>query len=275
MSAHGTDGPPADTTAPEAPIVLADVRLAFGRKRVLEGLDLTVEEGTNYVVMGLSGTGKSVTLKTIAGLLRPDSGTVSVTGVRVDRAGRRELAEVRSKMGFLFQNAALIKWMTALENVALPLVESGVPRAEARERARGRLDEVGLGDAADKLPDELSGGMRKRVGFARAVVMDPEIVLYDEPTTGLDPITKRTVDELIVRARDDYGTTGLIVSHDMRSATRVADTIGLLYEGRLVLELPPDEFMRSDHEIARQFARDSGPPSRAVRLPKRRRRDAT
>jgi phospholipid/cholesterol/gamma-HCH transport system ATP-binding protein len=177
-------------------------------------------------------------------------------GVAVSGASRKDLSRVRAGLGFLFQGAALVKWLSAVENVELPLLESGVPGKEARDRAMKRLAEVGLDHEADSAPDTLSGGQRKRVGFARATVHSPKVILYDEPTTGLDPITKRTVDELIVRGRDDYGATGVVVSHDLRSAVRVADVIGLLYEGRLVVVAPPDEFLASRHEIVRKFVQD-------------------
>ncbi len=249
----------ATTAREDPPIRLRGVSKSFGSRRVLTELDLEVPRGKNLVIMGMSGTGKSVTLKIMAGLLRPEAGEVRVAGTDMARANRKELAVARERLGFLFQGGALIKWMSAVENVALPLLESGVPDREAKRRALEGLEAVGLSAEARKYPDELSGGMRKRVGFARAVVRDPEIILYDEPTTGLDPITKRTIDELIVRARDENGTTGVIVTHDMRSATRVADRIGLLYEGRLEFLGTPTEFLMSDHEVARQFARDSGP----------------
>jgi phospholipid/cholesterol/gamma-HCH transport system ATP-binding protein len=240
----------------------------FGSKTVLDGLDLDVTQGENLVIMGLSGTGKSVTLKILAGLLQPDAGRVVLGGVEVTGADRRQLSEARAKLGFLFQGAALIRWMTALENVSLPLVEAGVPEDESEERARKRLEEVELGDAADQFPDELSGGQRKRVGFARATVHDPEIILYDEPTTGLDPITKRTIDELILRGRDRYGATGIIVSHDVSSAVRVADRIALLYEGRIVVLAPPQDFLASDHPVVREFVKDGAPrPSQPRREP--------
>lgn len=246
--------------ATDPAIRLKGVTVAFGARSILAGLDLAVPRGKNVAIMGLSGSGKSVMLKTIAGLLRPQSGEVEVNGVRVDGARRRDLAALRANLGFLFQNAALLRWMTTLENVALPLTESGVPREEAVARARKRLDDVGLADAADKFPDEISGGMAKRVGFCRASVTDPAILLYDEPTTGLDPITKSTIDELIVRGRDQYGATGVIVSHDLRSAIRTADFIALLYEGTIQVLAPPKEFLASDHEVVREFVRDEGSP---------------
>jgi phospholipid/cholesterol/gamma-HCH transport system ATP-binding protein len=243
----------------DAAIEVAGVSKKFGRNVVLEGLDLTVRRGENFVVMGLSGTGKSVMLKIIAGLLAPDAGTVRVAGIDVVRAKRREVSKVRESLGFLFQGAALIKWLSARENVALPLLEAGVPPDEAEERAQTLLADVGLADAADQMPDELSGGQRKRVGFARAVAHRPKVVLYDEPTTGLDPITKRTIDDLIARGRDDYGATGVVVSHDLRSAVQVGDRIGLLYEGRIVVQGTPDEFLASDHEVVRKFLEDGAP----------------
>ncbi|MCE9634175.1 MAG: ATP-binding cassette domain-containing protein [Planctomycetes bacterium] len=246
----------ADTA--DAPIRLSGVRVAFGDRVVLDHLDLVVPRGKNVVIMGLSGTGKSVTLKAVAGLQKVNAGEIVVAGVHVENARRAALTSVRSKLGFLFQSGALIRWMTALENVALPLVENGVPRAEADARARKRLDEVGLGDSANKRPDEMSGGMAKRVGFCRATIANPAILLYDEPTTGLDPITKRTIDDLIVHGRDKFGATGVIVSHDLRGAMRTGDLIALLYEGRIAVVLPPREFIKCDHPIVREFVRDDG-----------------
>ncbi len=237
-------------------IEVRGVTKRFGDHVVLSGLDFDVPAGKNFVIMGLSGTGKSVSLKILAGLLQPDAGSVRMNGIQVNGASRQDLSRVRAGLGFLFQGAALIKWLSAVENVELPLLEAGVPEREARERAMKRLEEVGLAHEADSAPDTLSGGQRKRVGFARATVHSPKVILYDEPTTGLDPITKRTVDELIVRGRDQYGATGVVVSHDLRSAVRVADAIGLLYEGRLVVVAPPDEFLASRHEIVRKFVQD-------------------
>lgn len=232
------------------------VEKSFGSNRVLDGISLRVPRGKNLVIMGLSGTGKSVTLKILAGLLAPDAGTVRLGGVDVTRCGRKELAKVRASLGFLFQGAALIKWLTAHENVALPLLEAGVPEDEAEERARAALREVGLEEDEHKFPDELSGGQKKRVGFARATVHRPSFILYDEPTTGLDPITKRTIDELILRGRDVMGATGVVVSHDLRSAVRVADAIGLLYEGKLAVVETPARFLESSHPIVRKFVQD-------------------
>jgi phospholipid/cholesterol/gamma-HCH transport system ATP-binding protein len=220
---------------------------------VLRNLELRVPRGTNFVVMGRSGSGKSVTLKVISGLVRPSQGSVQVGDVRVDHARRADLARMRAKLGVVFQDAALINWMTAGENVALPLLERGEPADAVRELVRRRLAEVGLAEAAHKYPAELSGGMRKRVGFARATISSPELILYDEPTTGLDPQTTRTIDELVLRGRDDYGATGVIVSHDVASALRIADRIGILHEGRLEVVLTRDEFRNGGHALVRDF----------------------
>lgn len=237
----------------ESAVSLAGVNVRFGDQHVLRGLDLEVPRGTNFVVMGLSGSGKSVTLKVMSGLVRPSSGSVEVGGVRVDGARRKDLTRMRSKLGVVFQDAALINWMTAGENVALPLLERGEPAARVRELVHRRLAEVGLEDAADKYPAQLSGGMRKRVGFARATISSPELILYDEPTTGLDPKTTRTIDELVLRGRDEFGATGVIVSHDVTSALRIADRIGILHEGRLEVVLTTDEFRQSAHPLVREF----------------------
>lgn len=262
MSAEPAVAAPAAVERTDPPIRLRGVSIAFGPKSVLTGLDLDVPRGKNVVIMGLSGTGKSVMLKTMAGLTKPDSGEVVVRGIHVESANRKELSEMRRHLGFLFQSSALIRWMTAIENVALPLVEAGVPRREAEDRARRRLAEVDLEDSADIYPDAMSGGMMKRVGFCRASIAHPEILLYDEPTTGLDPITKRTIDDLIVSGRDKYGATGVIVSHDLRSAMRTADLIGLLYEGTIQVLLPPKEFVASEHPVVREFVTDEGTATR-------------
>ena len=245
---------------------LRGVSKAFGELKVLDGVDIDVPRGTNLVIMGHSGTGKSVTLKVMCGLLRPDAGEVEVDGVRIDTGRSRDLRRARERMGFVFQGAALIAWLSARENVALPLRERGMPDAEVRRIVDARLEDVGLSDIGDKFPSEISGGMRKRVGFARATVLEPALVLYDEPTTGLDPVTTRTIDELIIGARDRLGATGVIVSHDVGSALRVADRIALLNQGRLDVVLTPDEFVASSHPIVRSFL-DSEPAPAGGRTP--------
>lgn len=234
-------------------VTMRGVTKRFGGRVVLDGLDLTVPRGSNFVIMGQSGTGKSVTLKILSGLMQPDAGEIVVDGLRLDGARPRALRRIRERMGFVFQGAALIAWLSARENVALPLRERGMRDAEVRRIVDERLEAVGLSDIGDKFPPEISGGMRKRVGFARATVLQPDLVLYDEPTSGLDPDTTRTIDELIVGARDGMGATGIVVSHDVTSALRVADRIGLLHRGRLEVVVTPEEFLESDHPVVRRF----------------------
>lgn len=250
-----TNDPMNQTQSVGPAVELRNVYKRFGTHQVLRGVDLTVPRGENLVVMGLSGSGKSVSLKIISGLLPPDSGEVEVDGQMLAGYSRKELARARSRLGFLFQNGGLINWMTSLENLALPLLEGGMSRRDADERAREQLASVGLAEVGDRFPSELSGGMRKRVGFARAVITGPRIMLYDEPTTGLDPITKRTIDNLIIRARDELGATGIVVSHDVRSTLRIADRIALLYEGKIDLVITPDEFLHNEHPVVRRFRR--------------------
>lgn len=245
-------------TSTDLAIRTRGVRRRFGPQVVLDGFDLEVERGTTFVIMGLSGSGKSVSLKILTGLLRADAGEIQVAGARVDGASRSEMSRIRSHLGFVFQSAALIAWLTAGENVALPLREQGIAEREVWEIVHAKLRSVGLTDVAHKYPSQLSGGMRKRVGFARAVVLDPQILLYDEPTTGLDPRTTRTIDDLIVRARDEMGATGVVVSHDVDSTLRIADRIGVLNNGRLELVATPSEFIESDHPLVRDFLAGRG-----------------
>ncbi len=245
---------------------LKSVSKEFGGRAVLNGLDLEVPRGTNFVIMGHSGTGKSVTLKIMCGLLAPDAGEAWIDGVRIDGAASRDLRRTRERLGFVFQGAALIAWLSARDNVALPLRERGVAEPEVRRIVDERLREVGLADIGDKVPTEISGGMRKRVGFARATILRPALVLYDEPTTGLDPVTTRTIDDLIIDARDRLGATGVIVSHDIASALRVGDHIGMLHEGRLDIVLTPDEFVASSHPVVRSFL-DAAPAAAGRRSP--------
>lgn len=250
-----TDAPPL--------VRMTGIDKAFGSHVILREMELELPRGTTTVLMGRSGTGKSVSLKLIAGLLTPDAGSIEVDGVQLD-GSRSALRSVREKLGFLFQSGALINWMTASENLALPLLERGRNRREVDELVRTRLAEVGLEDAADKYPSEMSGGMRKRVAFARAVITEPSLILYDEPTTGLDPVTKRVVDDLILRGRDELGSTGLVVSHDVGSAVRVADRIALLHDQRIDAILSPDEFLESDHPLAASFVDGRQPASSAT-----------
>lgn len=227
---------------------------SFGSKRVLDGLDLDVRSGETVVVLGPSGTGKSVLLKHILGLMMPDAGSIRVDGEEIVGRRESELYEVRQKFGMLFQGAALFDSMTVGENVALPLREhSDLGDAEIRERVLDHLELVGLKGVEDMKPSSLSGGMRKRVGLARAIVMDPEFILYDEPTTGLDPIMSDVIDRLIRSVQKRLGVTSVVVTHDLKSAFTVADRLAMLLGGRIVWEGTPDEMRASADPTVRQF----------------------
>lgn len=235
-------------------IQLKDVYKAFGPKQVLQGFSLDVKEGETMVIIGYSGTGKSVAIKHIVGLLEPDAGEVWVDNVRVDTLPRRELVQLRSKIGYVFQFAALFDSLSIGENVAMGLRKQGtLTDAEIAARVEESLRIVDLDDVAHRFPAELSGGMRKRVGIARAVALRPKYILYDEPTTGLDPVTSAVIDELMVRMRDQLGVTGIVITHDMRSAYRVGTRIAMLYEGRVRWVGTVDEIHHTDDPIVRQF----------------------
>ena len=236
------------------PIVsLRGVWKSFDGRPVLRGLDLDVEPGRSLVVMGPSGCGKSVMLKHIVGLLRPDAGEVSFKGTRIDKLSERHFAPIRRRIGFLFQSAALFDSMTVRENVAFPLLETGQSSPDLEKRVLRTLDRVGLADSVDQMPSELSGGMRKRVGLARAIVLEPEMILYDEPTTGLDPIRANVINDLIVRLQRELNITSVVVTHDLDSAFQVADRMVLLDEGRVRLDATPDEMRHSEDPVVRAF----------------------
>ena len=247
-------------------IRLQDVQKAFGEKVVLAGLSLDVPDGMNTVIIGGSGSGKSVMLKLIVGLLEPDAGRIEVDGRSVPDLDRDELAELRSHIGYVFQFAALFDSMTVAENIRLGLVKRGLDEAAVRARTEEALATVELTGQADRYPAELSGGMRKRVGIARAVALRPSYILYDEPTTGLDPVTSAVIDRLMQRTRD-LGVTGLIVTHDMRSAFTVGDRIGMLHDGVIRQVGTVAEIQATTDPVVRQFI--EGRPDH-VELPVRR-----
>ena len=210
-------------------IELEDVHKRLGGRDILAGLSLQVPKGVNFVLMGPSGTGKSVTLKHVIGIFRPDAGAVRVDGQDVAAMDRKELMGLRRRMGYLFQNGALINWLTVEDNVALPLKEhGGLPRDEVAERVHRALKLVGMDHAARQSPPDISGGMKLRAGLARALVTQPEYVLYDEPNAGLDPIISQQIHELIAEVRDTLAVTGLIVTHSRACATQCGDRIGIL-----------------------------------------------
>jgi phospholipid/cholesterol/gamma-HCH transport system ATP-binding protein len=244
-------------------IVLDQVSMTFGSQTVLQGLSLQIERGQTLVVIGESGCGKTVLLKLLIGLLRPTAGQVIFDGKRIAELGDRELTRERLRFGFLFQGAALFDSLTVLENVAFGLRElGGHPDAEIRERVRQRLQEVGLPSGVEaKKPAELSGGMKKRVGLARALALDPEVMLYDEPTTGLDPIMSDVINELILQTRRRRPVTSVVVTHDMKTAQKVADRIVMLYplsrlrpgESQVLFDGTPAELQRCPDPRVRQF----------------------
>lgn len=235
-------------------IELHDVSKRLGSRQILDRMTLRVPKGMNFVLMGPSGSGKSVTLKHVIGILRPDSGSVQVDGQEVPTMNRGQLMTLRKRMGYLFQNGALINWLSVADNVALPLREHGrLPKSERDQRVHEVLGLVGMQQAAKQFPPSISGGMKLRTGLARALVTNPEYVLYDEPNAGLDPIISKQIHELIVEVRDRLGVTGLIVTHSRACATQCGDRIGILENGRLGLEGSVDELVKSDHPLAKAF----------------------
>lgn len=239
-------------------IALRHVTKRFGDRLVLDNVSVDVPAGTAFCLLGRSGTGKSVTLRHIVGLVKPDAGEVLVHGEDVSHLPPRQLSQVRMRMGFLFQNAALFDSMTVGDNVAFPMRRHRkLPEGEVRDRVRAKLASVGLERDVDKMPSELSGGMRKRVGLARAMALDPSILLVDEPGAGLDPITTREIDELLV-AQKAAGVTLVVVTHNIPSARLVADDMALLHEGRIVAQGSADDLDRSELPLVRAFMQSEG-----------------
>jgi len=234
-------------------IRFTDVHKAFGSKVVLNGLTLDIPDGETTVIIGFSGTGKSVALKHIVGLLVPDWGTVEVDGQDVAELDRDGLDALRGHVGYVFQFAALFDSLSVADNILLGLKRRGLDEETMHTRVRESLRLVDLPGAEERMPAELSGGMRKRVGIARAIALRPRYILYDEPTTGLDPVTSAVIDELMVRARQELGVTGVVVTHDMRSAYTVGDRIAMLYQGRIRQVGTIDEIQHTDDPVVRNF----------------------
>ncbi len=238
----------------EPAIVFEGVVKRFGPRRVLDGLALSVAKGELFVIIGPSGTGKSVTLKLASGQLFPTAGTVRLLGEDLGALGSRALAKLRRRVGYLFQSGALLGWKTLAENVALPLAERDrLPPAQVEGRVRAALAEVGLADAGDLYPAEVSGGMVKRAAFARAIIEDPEVLFFDEPTSGLDPVMARTVDNLIAQVGRARGATCVVVTHDLAGALRYADRIGFLKDGRFLQVAAPDAILHTPVPEVRAF----------------------
>ncbi|MBD88794.1 MAG: hypothetical protein CL940_00460 [Deltaproteobacteria bacterium] len=255
LQTGGTDaGISSSADAMEQPIVrLEGVHKRFGEHHVLKGVDMAIPEGKITVIIGGSGSGKSVIMKHIIGLMRPDEGKVEVFGQEISRMSDVDLIPVRARFGMLFQSAALLDSMTAAQNVAFPLIERGVKRRDAREQAMATLEQLRITDIADSFPSSISNGQKKRVGLARAIITRPEIMIYDEPTTGQDPVMLRYVDDMIVEAQELFQITSLVVSHDMSSAFRVAHRIAMLQEGEIRAFGTPTEVSESQDPWVRRF----------------------
>ena len=243
-------------------ISLKNVYKSFGDKQVLRGMSIDVERGESVVIVGGSGTGKSVTIKHMIGLLRPDSGEVIIDGIDIAELDDREINEVRRRFGMAFQEGALFDSMSVFENIAFPLRRhTKMSEDEIRARVAECLDLVHLPNVEQKRPSELSGGMRRRVGFARAISMKPEILLFDEPTTGLDPVISDVVADLIVEMDETLNTTTVTITHDMKVAFKIADRVAMLHKGSIIEQGTPEEFQRSKNAGVQQFieGRADGP----------------
>lgn len=237
-------------------IRLSGVTKSFGSQKVLDGLDLEIPGERITVILGQSGSGKSVILKHIIGLMTPDAGEIFIGGTEITRLNGRELNEIRKQFGMLFQDAALFDSMTVGENVAFPLVEhTRLSKKEIRRIVEEKLRQVGLEGVTGKMPSELSGGMRKRAGLARAIALDPKIILFDEPITGLDPIMSDAIDNLILTTQRQTGATCVVITHNLASTFKIAHTIAMLYEGKIIAFGDPDAIRSSEHPFVRQFIR--------------------
>jgi phospholipid/cholesterol/gamma-HCH transport system ATP-binding protein len=267
-SAAERGAPPAEGEV----VVLRDLRKSFGDTEVLKGIDLVAKKNETTVLIGGSGAGKTTLLRNIVALERPTSGEIWVDGEEISHLSERELNRVRKKFGMVYQYAALLDSITVFENVAFPLVEhTKLGKKEIREKVEQRLRDLGLDpkNVCTKFPSELSGGMRKRVGIARALMLEPVILVYDEPTSGLDPLTSRMVDDLIEDMRERFGVTSLVISHDIASCFRIAHQAILLIEGRVVARGTPDELAKGGSEVARDFiAKSEVDVARAARAPR-------
>jgi len=257
----GNGAPPRAAVGPDDIVVLRDVKKVFNDQEVLKGVDLIAKRKETVVIIGGSGAGKTTLLRLIVALDRPTSGQILVEGEDTAGLSERELNRVRMKFGMVYQYAALLDSISVLENVAFPLVEhTKLSKKEIRERVMDKLQILGLDPkvVAPKFPSELSGGMRKRVGLARALMLEPPILVYDEPTSGLDPLTSRLVDDLIEEMRERFNVTSIVISHDIASCFRIAHQAVLLIQGRVEASGPPDALLDGNSEVAREFIRNSG-----------------
>lgn len=241
-----------------------NVTKRFGKREILRGVDLEIEKGKTTVIFGVSGGGKSTIIKHIVGLLKPDSGSITIDGIRIDNADETTLRSIRTKVGFLFQSGALFDSMNIRENVAFPMVEhQKLSPKELEYKIDEKLTMVGLDPKIVKslYPEELSGGMRKRVGLARTLALEPEVILYDEPTSGLDPVTSDFITQMICRLRDEIGMTSILISHDIAESFKAGDNYAMLFDGKIVETGDKESFRNSSNEVVQQFihARSVGP----------------
>ncbi len=234
-------------------IRMKDLYKVLGGKHILRGANLSIAQGETRVVMGRSGEGKSVLCKHICGLMQPDRGEVYVEGEEISRFNDKQLFPIRKKIGVLFQNAALFDSLNVMQNVGFPLYEAKCSEEEIKERVQEVLRMVRLGDVLEKMPSELSGGMRKRVGLARAIIQNPKIILYDEPTTGLDPVTSDAINELINHLSRELKVTSVVITHDMVSAFKIGTKMAMLHEGKILFDGTPEEIRETDNELIQQF----------------------
>jgi phospholipid/cholesterol/gamma-HCH transport system ATP-binding protein len=241
------------------PIRVKGLRKSFGKQKVLNGIDLEVSHGETLSILGQSGTGKSVLLKIIIGLQCPDSGSIWIHGQEITHVSRKELNGIRKKIGFLFQNSALYDSLTVEENVAFPLERLGeMAGAERKRRVRELLSTVGMEEGLDKLPSQISGGMQKRVGLARALALSPDILLFDEPTAGLDPITASEIDSLILKMQEERNIASILVTHDLPSARTVSDRLAVMREGKIVIQGSFEDLQDSTDDFVVQFLNRDG-----------------
>ena len=266
--ARVNDPSPERAAASEPIISLDNVELAFGDHTILDGIDLSVQPQERLVVMGQSGGGKSTLLRLILGILQPSAGTIKFQGREVNKLDRRALNAMRAKIGMVYQYSALISSLSVRDNLALPMEElTGKSEREIERTVDEKLELVQMAHVKHQMPAELSGGMRKRIGLARALVLEPELILFDEPSAGLDPVTSSVIDELIIALSDHTKATSIIVTHEMDSAFRIATRMVMLYQGKFIADGPPEEFRHSDNGIVTQFVegRTEGPISDATK----------